>query len=63
MATIEFHAFKAGSRIVKDGSGGHQGQRTIGFEAWGLPAGGGVPGAGDHVVRAAIGYVQLDSRV
>ena len=56
MAAVEFHPFEAFGCVVQDGGGGHEGERPVGTEFGGGPAGGGGPGGGDHVVGAAGGW-------
>lgn len=57
MTSVQLHAFEAGGCIVQDRGGRHKGQRTVGFKTWGFPATGGIPGAGDHMVGATVGFL------
>lgn len=50
MAAVEFAPFETFGRVVKDGSGGHDGQRAIGPEFGRRPSCFVVPFAGYHVV-------------
>lgn len=57
MSAVELHAFEAGRCVVQDAGCGHKGEGAVGGEGGGLPAGGGGPGAADHVVGAAVGWL------
>lgn len=57
MPAVELQAFEAGRCVVQDAGSGHEGEGAVGGEGGGLPAGGGGPGAADHMVGAAGGWL------
>jgi len=59
VAAVEFQAFEALGCVVEGGGGGGEGEGAVGEEGGGRPAGGEAPGAGYHVVGAAVGERQL----